>query len=568
MTLQVDMFSESDPYIRLMLPGQTDALQTTAIQDEANPWWDEDFFFDCIGMDERLEGEVRLELWDENEGRTADILIGSCLLDLGAYSSDEWPEIELPVILEPKWQKVLDEARRPKKGWLGFGGKSLTEEEKEVQEVKLRDPTLTVSIVGSVPSFQSLVDQLSEMDSVIIDKDTMSLRVPLVDPKLDGSLSLFVGLGFSNIEGLRLIMSTASQDSPYFIDFNVSSKMYGGQEGKQGDGSIKLERLKWPKGRKVAPRLKIYEELRLRGLPLSVDLQEITVQITPKLPAEAQFSVAQLLEWGGFSGPGATFNKAMKQMTANGALASSKRQEIYLAPDHEWPPMCLLGLDWKLAEDTLQGICPGLVAYVLNSKGMQNLNWEFSFQSLSSSAEYSVECFSKPIKLNMGDKKLKCKKMLHLADPGGRLRCDEALGGLCLVGFGLDQSSRSYFFLRALLGQDCGNNDELSPRGQRSSEDRSSISQGLGKGLGIIGSGLTVGLSKAGSTIKSVLTGGAGLLSRRKEGQGGGDSYSSPADSPSTGAVASKLKTVLSIGRGAGKKRGKKEVIEEEEEDY
>lgn len=514
---------------------------------------------------------MKLELWDENEGRTADILIGSCVLDLAAYTPDEWPEIELQVVLEPKWQRVLDEARRPKKGWLGFGGKALTDVEKDAQEAKLRDPTVTVSVIGSVPSFQSLIHQVSSMDNVIIDKETSSLRVPLEDPKLE-SVSLFVGLGFSNTEGLKLIVSTACQDSPYFIDFNISPRLYGGQEGKPGDGSIKIERIKWPKGRKVAPRIKIYEEVWLKGLPLNVDLQEVTVLIAPKLPPEAQFSVSSLLEWGGFSGPGVAFNKALKQMTANGALSSSKRQEIYLPPDHEWPPTCLLGLDWKLAEDTPHGVCPGLVAFVVHSKGIQNLNWEFSFHSSSPAAcEYSTECFSKPIKLKMGDEKLRCKKILTLADPGGRLRCDEAIGGLCLSGFGLDQRTRSYLFLKALLGQDSSiGNDEMSPRGPKGGQDgdRSSITRGIGKGLGMIGSGLNQGLSKAGSTLKTVF--GGGLLARRKEEQGG-DSIHSSKDSPTASAVTDKLMNVLSLGGVSGnrnKQNGKKykEVVQEEEE--
>ena len=574
------MFSESDPYCCVIVPGKKDALQTKTIQDEPNPWWDEDFYFDCIEVDGRLEGDVRIELWDENEGNTADILIGHSILDLSAYSHDEWADIELQVTLEPKWQKMLDEARRPKRGWLGFGGKGPTDEEREAMEAKLRPPTLIVSIIGAVPSLNSLLNDqhLSEVENIMIDKETQSVRVPLNDPKIE--TKLFIGLGFSNTEGLQLIISSASQDCPYYLDFSISSKLYGGQEGKPGDGSIRLERMKWPKGRKAAPRVKIFEEVRLLGLPLNVDLQEVIVTVSTKLPAESQFSVSSLLEWGGFGGPGIPFNKAVKQMTSNGALANTKKQEIYLPPDHEWPPTCLLGLDWKLVQDTAGGICPGLVAYQVHTKG-SSLCWEFSLHSSSSSVcEHTIECFSKPIKLRMGDEKLKCKKMLRLNDPGGQMRCDETIGGLLLVGFGTEKS-QSYWFLKALLGHDSiiENEEASEVGGQKKQWEGTGFTSGIGqvasKGLGLIGSagtkigsGVTEGLSKAGSKIRSVFTGG--LFKKGDQHEDGGDSFdgSRPSPSGSRGnAIANKLQSSLSIGSGK-KKTSKKKRIEEEDEDY
>ncbi len=84
------MFSQIDPYVVVRFNGNV-VGRTLTRDNEPNPRWDEDFFFEVeAGQDGGLTGTVTLELYDE-EVRALRLSVREGAARAGREGAERWP---------------------------------------------------------------------------------------------------------------------------------------------------------------------------------------------------------------------------------------------------------------------------------------------------------------------------------------------------------------------------------------------------------------------------------------------------------------------------------------------
>ncbi|GAX75313.1 hypothetical protein CEUSTIGMA_g2758.t1 [Chlamydomonas eustigma] len=543
---KVDFCPESDPYVTLKLPGCKTKPRTRTIDNEPNPVWEEDFFFYCIKHpDGRLQCNVSMEVWDEDN--FTDSVIGTTSLDLSRYRPDEWSFIELPIVLTEKLRKQFEDAAAKQKtggGW--FGRKNKQAAPAAEPEPPIPHPMLTVAIIGTIPSLKSMMDLLSSVPGMVCDET--SVMAPIANT------SLLAGVEYGEVpsQGVSLLLCSCQAGLEAHIELEVPAawlKLAGHSAYiSEDNASLHVDVRRWPSGKKIpGASSRIYEQVCLKGYPLAPHLlEELVVRWTPKLPHVACYELASLLEWAAWPGP-CSFKAASSAMSEQCPDIDAKKREIYVPLDHEIPPACVLALDYSSATKTSSGLCPDVVVYPNRENG--ELCWEFGMPSTSragtaSSSTTSMSrktrvpifqeiIYGKAIKVLKSTSRVKARKQLRLVDPDGQLRCSEDLGGVHLVGYELEDSQdQRWWFWDAVMG-----NLASSPQVDNDDPGNSfSSSNLLAEGANAVRSVFKRVVVEGGSNLGGALKGAfTGMTSRRR--RNGGSGASSPASSGRGGAV-------------------------------
>lgn len=261
------------------------------------------------------------------------------------------------------------------------------------------------------------------------------------------------------------LVSTHSEShlgSAFRLDFELPRDV-AGMDAADGKSVLAVvERRQWPRGKKLAHELRVYEEVSLTDMPLSMDLSQVLVVCAPKLPTVAAYDVAALLTGAGWQGPGLSFKLALSSMRASIAHVSKTEQELFVMTDGEMPPSCVLALNYTTMESTKPGPVPHIVAYP--NKASQ-LYWELAGDG-GIMTHVKELVFAKSVKVMRGESRFKAERKLQLLDPAGQISCREDLGGLQLLGYELDNNNYwSWPFLGVLAGEYATENEPQPNKG-------------------------------------------------------------------------------------------------------
>jgi len=451
----------SDPYVLLRIPG-LEPQRTRTIQDCSNPEWGETFFFECSYADEKLQAIVEIEVWDEDT--TTDNMIGKTTLDLTLFDSDSWSDIALPIAVVDKYRKKLEaQAKKNKQPGSTFPV-----------------PILHLSIVGTLPTRAALQEMLQLAPGVVSSSKERAILVPIA------GTSLMVGVQYPDSnprEGPNLLVVSSKPmhgesrieldiPTPFMEDLPMKPAPPAAQptppptkaSGSKGSAAaaaktttmasepgaegISIHRMRKPSGKRWAPGVRAYEQLTVKGLPLSIAWDQITLSCTAKLPPSSSYSVWGMLENAGWPGPGVSYREASSAMRSYGADHSSKQLEVYMPLDHEQPPQCVLSLDFRETIHVAAGPCPSLVAYPSRDSA---LCWEFVGEAEAALEVREDLYLTKSRKVMHGENRIRVQKRVMLQD--GDVWGTEDLAGLQLVGYDLDYQDHSTWpFYEALLG--------------------------------------------------------------------------------------------------------------------
>lgn len=469
-------------------------------------------------------------------------------------------------------------------------------------------PMLVVSIVGSIPSFANLAQNAAELPDSVVDERAQMVLLPV------SGFQVMVGVqyGTSPRKGPRyVLLSTQEWDvsgSRLRMDFDVppdatlpdaptGASIHGSSGSGEAPGAgagkgrrssqdspsknsssqraasaapgaepqllATIERLQWPKGRKLTPSVRVFEEASLVNLPLSVDPATIQVLLARKLPVVA-YDAATLLTGAGWQGPGVSFKLALSSMSEYAAGYSKSAQEVYIAPDDELPPACVMALDFLDVQQTQLGPTPCVVAYPNRASG---LHWELSGEG-EVATRAQDQLYTRSLRIMKGEARFRTRRRLRLVDPNGELLCQETMGGLQLVGYELDHARQVEWPLLGMLYGETGEEEEQAARGKSEKQMLHKLTETIGDIKGSIQDGFKVaseGLKGLGNTGVKGLGSLLGFGKRDKGKADAGGSYR--ANSGSSREWQEAREPVEPQRRSRMQRRAPAHEVEYEEED-
>ncbi|GLI68250.1 hypothetical protein VaNZ11_012601 [Volvox africanus] len=317
---KTDMFSQIDPYVVVSFMGET--LGRTVTRDNnPNPVWEEDFFFEAEEDDDGLHGTITLDLYDEEVAK--DEYVGSIRLDLESLSPEMLLQpIELPVAYknDKRGQKLARGAPRAR---------------------------LALQLVATGKGFSSYALELDEAEGIILDERSETVLVPVPDTEE----SLWAGLRFTRRSRQLLLLSTAdpraAPNPAVWYDLAYS-----------GSSSLRMERLQYRKPVKMLG-LKVWSELRATNVPLDAKLSKVRILERERRLVDT-IDPADVLVGHGYM-IGMPFLAAVKELSKRPTVhADAAAQSIWIRMDPNQPqPAQLLQLDYsdqRLARDTTEAV--------------------------------------------------------------------------------------------------------------------------------------------------------------------------------------------------------------------
>ncbi|GLC36776.1 hypothetical protein PLESTB_000784100 [Pleodorina starrii] len=235
---KTDLFSQIDPYVVVSVGGEK--LGRTVTRDNnPNPIWQEDFFFEVEESEEGLHGTIVLDLYDEEV--TTDEHVGFVRLDLQALVPEqllEPQELPLNFKADKRGQKLARAAPRAR---------------------------LALQVVAIGKAFSSYASELAEAEGVIVDEPSRTVLLPVPDT----DEVLWAGLRFGTRSTQLLLLATAdpkaSPNPAVWYDMSYA-----------GAPSLRLERLQYRKPVKLLG-LRVWSELRATNVPLDAKLGKVRI---------------------------------------------------------------------------------------------------------------------------------------------------------------------------------------------------------------------------------------------------------------------------------------------------
>ncbi|GIL53739.1 hypothetical protein Vafri_9342 [Volvox africanus] len=305
---KTDMFSQIDPYVVVSFMGET--LGRTVTRDNnPNPVWEEDFFFEAEEDDDGLHGTIVFDLYDEEV--TKDEYVGSVRLDLESLSPEMLLRpIELPVAYknDKRGQKLARGAPRAR---------------------------LALQLVATGKGFSSYALELEEAEGVILDERSETVLVPVPDTEE----SVWVGLRFMRRSTQILLLSTAdpraAPNPAVWYDLAYS-----------GSSSLRMERLQYRKPVKMLG-LKVWSELRATNVPIDTKLSKVRILERERRLVDT-IDPADVLVGHGYM-IGMPFLAAVKELSKRPTVhVDAAVQAIWIRMDPNQPqPAQLLQLDYS-----------------------------------------------------------------------------------------------------------------------------------------------------------------------------------------------------------------------------
>ncbi|GIL79450.1 hypothetical protein Vretimale_18330 [Volvox reticuliferus] len=297
--------------------------RTVTRDNNPNPVWEEDFFFEAEEDDDGLHGTIVLDLYDEEV--TKDEYVGSVRLDLESLSPEMLLRpIELPVAYknDKRGQKLARGAPRAR---------------------------LALQLVATGKAFSSYALELAESEGIILDERSETVLVPVPDTEE----SLWVGLRFTRRSTQLLLLSTAdpkaAPNPAVWYDLAYS-----------GSRSLRVERLQYRKPVKMLG-LKVWSELRATNVPLDAKLSKVRIVERERRLVDT-LDPADVLVGHGYM-IGMPFLAAVKELSKRPTVhVDAPAQAIWIRMDPNQPqPAQLLQLDYadqRLSRDTAEVVAP------------------------------------------------------------------------------------------------------------------------------------------------------------------------------------------------------------------
>ncbi|PNH01597.1 hypothetical protein TSOC_012499 [Tetrabaena socialis] len=230
---KTDLFSQIDPYV-VVSAGGVVLGRTTSRDNNPNPVWEEDFFFEAEESETGVYGSVTLQLYDEEV--TVDEHVGSCELELGELEAGALFEaLELPL--------RFNQDKRGKK-W----AKSA------------RNARLVVQVIALGKAFSSYVEELAEVEGAVLDEAGGAFLLPVPDTEQQ----LWAGMRFGPRATQLLLCCTADPKADPNVSYDLSYS---------GTASLRLERLLYRKPVRLMG-LKVWSETRALNVPVDARLSK------------------------------------------------------------------------------------------------------------------------------------------------------------------------------------------------------------------------------------------------------------------------------------------------------
>ncbi|KAG2489278.1 hypothetical protein HYH03_012298 [Edaphochlamys debaryana] len=383
---KTDLFSQIDPYV--IVSFNDERLGRTASRDnDPNPVWNEDFYFEAEEDDQALYGSVLLELYDEEV--TVDAYVACARLDLSCLDPEAWTE---PLDLGLEW-------RGDKKGakWAKTA----------------RNARLTVQVVAVGKAFSSWAEELAELEAeggARVDPRGRAFLLPVPDT----GERLWAGMRFGARATHLLLADTAPGGGGGEEDDG-----YGGGGGPAGGvayelaysgaPSLRLERLTYRRPVKLMG-LKVWSECRATNVPLDANLNKVRILERERRLVDT-LEPAEVLAAQGFM-IGMPFLTAVKEMgKRSGVHVDSAAQALWIRMDPGQPqPSQLLQLDYAApapaaleAEAPLRPSASGLPPDGPGKKGSRRGDaGGSSFSAVGSGGGPALRVWSTTSELNRG----------------------------------------------------------------------------------------------------------------------------------------------------------------------
>ncbi|KAG2428260.1 hypothetical protein HXX76_010411 [Chlamydomonas incerta] len=343
---KTDLFSQIDPYCVVRFNGQL-VGRTHSFDNNPNPVWEEDFFFEAEEDDGGLYGEVTVELFDEEV--TVDEHVGTCTLDLQVCGWCGWVGVgvdehvgtctldlqSLPpdALFEPL---ELPVAFRGDKRGAKFARAS-------------RNARVAVQVVGLGKAFSSYAAEFAEAaggydaaawPGALVDEASSTFLLPVPGTE-EG---VWAGMRFGP-RGTHLVLVTTYD--PREAEATGGGGGVGYEIAYPGAAELRLERLVYRKPVKLLG-LKVWTELRATNVPLDAKLSKVKVLERERRLVD-NLDPAEALAENNFM-IGMPWTAAVKELSKRPGVAvdpAPGAQHIWIPMDSNQPqPAQLLQLDY------------------------------------------------------------------------------------------------------------------------------------------------------------------------------------------------------------------------------